>query len=153
MNIKFSLAMFLLLVSPAFSQTAAEMDAMLGADTVSAATAARFVLGAAELLPSGLSGQAAERAAYEAASSNGWIKVAADDAVTLKDTAFLVMRAFDLSGGAMYSLFRNPRYAYREMVYKKLIAGRADQDMKVSGARLLLILDKTAGYIGDGGAK
>ena len=42
----------------------------------------------------------------------------------------------------MYSLFGNPRYAYREMVYKRLITGNADQNMKVSGSRLLLILGR-----------
>jgi len=141
----FSLLLFLTVFMPgsfAFAQTAAELDAMLTADTVSAARAARFVLGAADLLPAGLSGDEAERAAYSMASSNGWINTASGEAATMKDTAFLIMKAFDLKGGVMYSLFGNPRYAYREMVYQKLIPGNTDQSMKVSGAKLLLILDK-----------
>ena len=146
MNIKRLLLLFSLLISHfslAFAQTAAEMDTMLAADTVSSARAARFVLGAADLLPAGLSGNEAERAAYDMASSNGWINASSGEAVTMKDTAFLIMKAFDLKGGVMYSLFGNPRYAYREMVYHKLIPGSTDQGMKVSGARLLHILDKT----------
>ena len=144
------------LTVPAFAQTASEIDTMLTADTVSAAKAARFVLGAADLLPAGLSGNEAEssteaegrgspleRAAYDMASSKGWIKTSSGEAVTMKDAAFLIMKALDLKGGVMYSLFGNPRYAYREMVYRKLITGQADQGMKVSGAKLLLILDKT----------
>ena len=126
----------------AFAQTAAELDSLLTADTVSAARAARFVLEASDLLPSGLSGNEAERAAYDMAASNGWIKAAASEAVTMKDVAFLIMKAFNLKGGVMYSLFKNPRYSYREMVYRKIITGKADQGMKVSGSRLLLILDK-----------
>ena len=162
----------LLILMPvlAFAQTAAEMDAMLTADTVSSARAARFILGAADLLPSGLSGPEAEssteaegiandssrgspleKAAYDMASSNGWINAASSEAVTMKDAAFLIMKAFDLKGGVMYSLFSNPRYAYREMVYRKLIPGSTDQGMKVSGAKLLLILEKTLNYAGEGG--
>ena len=43
----------------------------------------------------------------------------------------------------MYSLFHTPRYAYREMVYRKLIQGRANPSMKVSGQRLLQIIDRS----------
>jgi len=125
------------------AQTAADMETMLGSDTVSTAAAARFVLGAADLLTPGLSGSEAERAAYEMASSRGWVKASAGDAISMEETAFLVMKAFDLKGGLMYSLFKNPRYAYREMVYRKLIPGQTYQGTKVSGAKLLQILDKT----------
>ena len=150
MNIRrqlFLLSLFFFLTafmpfSFAFAQTASELDTMLTADTVSGARVARFVLGAADLLPAGLSGNEAERAAYDMAASKGWIKVSSGEAVTMKNAAFLVMKAFDLKGGVMYSLFGNPRYAYREMVYHKLIPGSTDQSMKVSGAKLLLILDK-----------
>ena len=152
MNIKRCLILFLLLL-PAFifAQTAAEMDAILGANTVSAAGAARLVLGAADLLPEGLSGAEAASRAYDMASSNGWVKIAAGESVTLKDAAFLMMKAFNLKGGVMYSLFKNPRYAYREMVYRKLIMGPLDQGMKVSGASVLQILDKTLSYTGNNG--
>ena len=154
MNIKRYLAPLLVLLPMlAFGQTAAEMDGMLEAETVSAAKAARFVLGTVDLLPAGLSGPEAERAAYDMAASKGWIKALSGEALTLKDTAFLVMNAFELKGGLMYSLVKSPRYAYREMVYRKLIQGQTDQAMKVSGPRFLTILDKTSLYAGDGGSK
>ena len=139
---KYLLMFFILLPVLAFAQTASELDAMLQADTVTAAGAARFVLGAADLLPAGVSGVDAENAAYDIAGSKGWIKAAASDAVTLKDTAFLIMKAFNLKGGVMYSIFKNPRYAYREMIYQKNIMGQTDQGMKVSGSGLLAILGR-----------
>ena len=141
-------SVFFLLGAFVFAQTAAELDIVLQADTVSAAQAARFVLGAAGLLPPGLSGPAAESTAYETARSNGWLKSTAGENISLKETAFLIMRAFELKGGILYSLFKNPRYAYREMIYRKLIQGRTDQSMKMSGRRLLLILDRTLAYTG-----
>ena len=82
------------------------------------------------------------------AAANGWIKTAPEESATLKDAAFLIMKAFNLKGGVMYTLFRNPRYAYREMVYRKIIMGHADESMKVSGTRLLSMLDKTISYAG-----
>ena len=150
-----ALALFILFPVLAFSQTAAEMDDMLSSGIVSAARAARFVLGSADLLPQGISGPEAEKAAYDMAASKGWIRISADQSITQKDAAFLIMRAFDLKGGVMYSLFKNPRYAYREMTYRKLIQGRTDQSLKLSGPALLYILDRTLRYTGenaDGGA-
>ena len=153
MNIKKYIALFLFLLPvlvfaphPLDAQTASEIDAMLRSEKVSAAALARFVLGAADLLPQGLSGHGAEEAAYDMATSNGWIKTGANESATLKDTAYIIMKAFDLKGGVFYSLFKNPRYAYREMIYRNLISGHTDQAMQVTGERLLLILDKTIRY-------
>ena len=143
----FSLTVFPL-CHPAFAQTASEMDVMLAAEEVSAASLARFVLGAADLLPEDLSGFRAEEAAYQIAASRDWIKSAPGESVTYKEAAFIIMQAFDLKGGIMYTLFKNPRYAYREMIYRRLIMGHADQSMKVTGPRLLSMLDRTISYAG-----
>ena len=139
--------LFLLAVS-LHAQTAAELDTLLETDAVCAAVAARFVLEAAEILPPGLSGGEAETAAFELAVSKGWIKGSASDNATLKSTAFLVMKAFNLKGGLMYSIFKNPRYAYREMVYRKIIQERSDPAQAVSGPRLLRIIDRASVYAG-----
>ena len=140
---------FLLSALSLSAQTAEELDILLGTKEVSAAMGARFVLGAAGLIPPELHGAQAEAAAYKAAFSKGWIETKANDALTLRDTAFLVMNVFDLKGGIFYSFFKNPRYAYREMVYRKLIQGRADPGMTVSGQRLLQILGRSLNYSGD----
>ena len=149
-NIIIMMLLTVLVLAPTVlhAQTASEVDIILASDTVSAAKAAYFVLGAAGLMPSGQTGAEAERTAYNMASTNGWITASSNDAVTMKDTAFLVMKAFDIKGGLMYTLLGNPRYAYREMVYLRLITGRTDQDMAVTGPGLLLILDKTLSYAG-----
>jgi hypothetical protein len=46
----------------------------------------------------------------------------------------------------MYSLFPGPRYAYRELLYLKIIQGRADGNFTVSGDRLLQILGRALQY-------
>ena len=134
--------------SLAFAQTAAEMDTLLETGAVSVAAASRFVLGSAGLLP-GLSGTGAETAAYEEALSRGFVRAGAEDEITLMDTAFLIMNVFEIKGGLMYSLFQSPRYAYREMIYRRLILGRAYSNMKVSGWQLLQIIGRTLNYTGE----
>jgi len=146
------LAILFLSTLPLSAQTAAEMDALLQTDAVTIAASARFVLGAANLLPPDLSGAAAESAAWDLALSKGWVKGDSGGEVTLKDTAFLVMNAFNFKGGVLYSLFHSPRYAYREMVYLKLIQGRFDPAMKVSGTRLLQIIGSALSFSGENDA-
>ncbi|MDR2576224.1 MAG: hypothetical protein LBC52_07265 [Treponema sp.] len=150
MRIK-NLAMVFILFIPvtAFAQTAAELDLLLEADAVTTNVAARFVMGAAGLTATELSGAAANNAAYQTALSKGWVKGAPEDAINLQDTAFLMMNVFELKGGIMYSIFHNPRYAYREMIYKRLIPGRTYADMNLSGQRFLQILGRILNYTGE----
>jgi hypothetical protein len=61
------------------------------------------------------------------------------------------MVAFGLKGGLMYSLFPGPRYAYRELLYLKIIQGRADGGSAVSGERLLHIIAQALRYSGEDG--
>ena len=143
------IAMLLFSVPSVPAQTAEELDRMLETRKLNAARAARFVLGAAELLPEYLSGADAEDAAWIMAVENGWVPGGPDDTLRLADAAFLVMNAFGIKGGIMYSIFHNPRYAYREMVYKKLIQGRSDPGFTISGERLLQIIGRTLHYSGE----
>jgi hypothetical protein len=59
------------------------------------------------------------------------------------------MKAFALKGGLMYTLFPGLRYAYRELAYRKIITGRAYSTMRVSGERLLRLLDRALVYSED----
>jgi len=130
------------------AQTAKEMDALLAGDTVSYARAARYVLPAAGVLPAAVS----EADAFKAALEKGWLPENSDPAapIRLDETAGLVMRAFSLEGGLMYSLFPGPRYAYRELAYRNYIQGRRDPAQPVSGGRLVLILGRILDAKGGG---
>jgi hypothetical protein len=133
------------------AQDAGDMDALIETPAVSGAQAARFVLGAAGLLPAGLSGAEAETAAWEEARARGWAGGGGSAALSLKDAAFLVMGAFGFKGGLMYSLFPGPRYAYRELLQLRIIQGRADENFTVSGERLLHIIAQALRYSGEDG--
>jgi hypothetical protein len=126
------------------AQTAREMDALFEAGAVSYAQAARFILSASGVLADNVSGENA----FTAAQSRGWLPetAAAGDAAKLEGVAFLLMKSFDLKGGLFYRLFPNSRYAYRELVYHRIIPGGADSSLALSGEYFFLILGRTMDF-------
>ena len=134
----FLFAFCLLLALPSFAQTAAEMDALLGAETVSYDQAARFVLRAADV---------ADLSALEAfnfAMEQGWLpkNAGSGDAARLNGLSLLLMQAFELKGGLLYSATKSPHYAYRELEYRGIISGRTDPLMAVTGEQFFYLLGK-----------
>ncbi|MDL2229816.1 hypothetical protein LJC14_06155 [Treponema sp. OttesenSCG-928-L16] len=131
-----------------FAQTAQDMDAVLAAENVSYAQAARFVLSASEVLSQDVSAESA----FAEALSRGWIPedTAAEDPISMGKLSLLIMKSFDLSGGFMYALFPVSRYAYRELSYKQIIQGRSDPAVFLSGERFLHILGRTLSYVEEG---
>jgi hypothetical protein len=130
----------------AFGQSGAEIDALLGTGEVSVALAARFVLPAADVLPA----DAKAELAFSTVLEKGWLppETAPDSPIKLSTLSLLVMKAFDLPGGMMYRIASSPRYAYRELLYLKLIQGISDPSQTVSGERLMRILGRALDYKG-----
>jgi hypothetical protein len=126
------------------AQTAAEMDDILASGAINFAQASRFVLAAADVAD-----EQAETA-YALAFEKGWLpkKAAPDHPVRAGELCFLIMNAFDIEGSFLYALFPGPRYAFRELNYLRLIPGRRDPALAVSGEELLLFLTLTAEYQG-----
>jgi hypothetical protein len=131
------------------AQTAAELDALLESPAVTCGQAAWFTLASApsDILTGGAAG------ALRTARENRWLprEAAADDPVRLGDLSFLIMQAFDLKGGLMYTLLPGKRYAFRTMVSRSFIQGASDPAMTVSGERFLQILGKVLEFFGDQG--
>ena len=127
--------------APAFipAQTAAELEAVLDNPAVTCAQAAWFTLAAA---PPDYDLTGGAEGAFKTARGKGWLprEAAADDPVRLGTLSFLIMKAFDIKGGLMYTLLPGERYAFRTMVSRSLIQGAADPAMTVSGERFLHIL-------------
>ena len=67
----------------------------------------------------------------------------ADDTVNLKGLSIMVMRAFALQGGLLYTLTGSPHHAYRELQRMGIIQGRADPLLPVSGEMLLFTINRT----------
>jgi hypothetical protein len=138
----FRTALCFFFITPAFlpAQTAERLDALLDSAGVSYAEAAMIVLPAA-----GLAGEdVSPEAAFAEARARGLLPEAAEPGGTVRlgNLAFLVTGAFNMKGGLFYALFPGPRYAYRELVQRRLIQGRNDPALTVSGERLLRILGR-----------
>jgi hypothetical protein len=126
--------------SPAINQsTADEIETLLNTNAVTYSQAVRFVLEAADLAEIADPG-----AAFLYAKEQNLLpkKAAPDAAVTLENISFILMKSFKIKGGIHYTISNNPHYAYRELVYKEIIQGRADPGMKVSGDQLLFMIGK-----------
>jgi hypothetical protein len=127
---------FLALTIQIFAQTAAEIEALLSSEALNYEQAASFVLRAADV--------PASSATYTHAAGQKWLsaKTAADGNAVLNEVSLLIMGAFDIQGGIIYSLTKNPRYAYRELVHLGVIQDRADPGLPVSGELLVFMVGK-----------
>jgi hypothetical protein len=144
--IKYALPLFLLATAvPAFSQTAADLEQLLNTGEITCAQAAYFTLSQALENP-----PPEPLAAFRYASEQGWFPKNAEAAehIRMGRLSLLMVRAFDLSGGLMYQLFPNSRYAYREMTSHGFIDCRSYPGLKVSGKSFLFILGRLIEYKG-----
>jgi hypothetical protein len=116
--------------------TAVEIETLLSTDAVTYAAAARFLLEASETMKT-----SNPEEAFNYAVEQNWLPktAAANDPARLDAISLLLMRSFNIKGGLLFSITKNSHYAYRELVYKKIIQGRTDPSIKLSGERLLLI--------------
>ncbi|HTP57693.1 MAG TPA: hypothetical protein VMM82_02180, partial [Spirochaetia bacterium] len=66
--------------------------------------------------------------------------LAANAPVSLGDYSYLLMKAFNVTGGIFYSLFPSPRYACRELGFLRVIPSDARPLRSVSGEEAVRIL-------------
>jgi outer membrane protein OmpA-like peptidoglycan-associated protein len=135
------------LTAPAFlfaqttgrQSTAQEIETLLGTNAVTYAQAARFALEASDALA-----VRDPNEAFRYAQEHGWLpgNVSANDTARLDGISLLLMGSFNISGGIFYSIAKNPHYAYRELVYREVIRGRADPAMNVSGELFLFLTSR-----------
>ncbi len=123
-----------------WSQSAEDVDRLLASEAVDYATATRFVLLAAELVAA----DADPLDCYGQAVDRRWLAAGRDPAAPIRLNEFsdLCVRAFGLQTGVLYRLLPGPRYAYRELVYRKMIQGRSDPGQFVPGDRVVRILGR-----------
>jgi len=136
LTLLFSAAAFVSAQSAGRQSTAQEIETLLGTNAVTYAQAARFALEASDSLA-----VSDREEAFRYAQERGWLpkNVAANDTARLDGISLLLIRSFNIGGGIFYTITKNPHYAYRELVYREVIRGRADPAMKVSGELFLFL--------------
>ena len=65
-----------------------------------------------------------------------------NEAVTLGQFSYMIMQVHDIEGGLFYRLLPGPRYALRELRFKRIVQGRSYTGMYFSGERALRILGR-----------
>ncbi|MGA2615213.1 MAG: hypothetical protein ABSG38_17395 [Spirochaetia bacterium] len=144
------LAVFLL---PAWAasveaQSNAVVDSLLSEKAATFGEAVYMVMAAITAVPD----TASPADAITALQAQKWeVKVQdASSPVTLGQYSYLLMRAFKMRGGLMYSLFPGPRYAARELAFRKLISGDSSPYRTLSGEEVVQILGSVMSYEGAG---
>ena len=130
------LSISVLSVSADFNST---MDSVLEEKNVSYGSAAYMLL-----VGTGVLGEEAsvQEAAEKMSSKFPSTKKNYDNSLTIGDLSFMIMNAYNMNGGLMYSLFPGPRYAVRELRHKKILQGKSYSTMHISGERACRILGR-----------
>jgi hypothetical protein len=122
-----------------FAQSNEFIDQVLTKKQLDAGSAAYLVLAASALVDPSVSPDQA----LETLGQRGWnVKLSSPTTpVTLGQYSYLLMRAFNISGGLLYRAFPGPRYAERELVYRGFITDKANPYRTLSGEEALRILN------------
>ena len=141
---------YFLFDNPLHAQTAAKIEWLLEQNMVSYQEAALLTLEASGHLDPTNNTKAEDAFAF--AMERRWLpaNMQGDYAVNLKGLSLLIMRAFNIKGGLFYTIFKNPHYAYRTLVYYNIIQGRADPLMYITGDYFLFTLNRAMYLSGNG---
>ncbi|MDR1903813.1 MAG: hypothetical protein LBQ88_16215 [Treponema sp.] len=145
----FGFSILLLFVQFLPAQTANSIDNLLKTGEVSCGQALIFIIEAAQQNAGPAVKADFSEKLMEELGKDSRFRQNNTSPITLGGLSLLVMKAFDLRGGIFYSLFPNDRYAYRELVFKKVIEGRADPTQRVSGETFLYVLGQISLQLGD----
>jgi len=132
------LVLLLSMSLPLAAQSNQLLDQLLDQPAAQFGDVVYMTLTAAKLLPE----TATPEQALETLQQQDWkVQILPAEApIPLGDYAYLLMKAFKLSGGLFYSLFPVPRDACRELGYLKIITADARPNRNVSGEEAVRIL-------------
>lgn len=140
------LALYVVTAASVVAQSSEFVDQLLADKQTTYGQVSYLVLVASE----NLSEDSDVTRAFEQLDALGWAPAgaSADSQVTMASYASILMRAFGLKGGIMYTLFPGPRYAYREMAARQVIQGKSDPGMSVDGSSAIRMLGRVFDIVG-----
>lgn len=147
-SLLFSIVVGVAVSAGAYAQSNSTLDIIIATNHVTFGEAAYLVLTAADKIP----GDASFTQAASTIDKQGWkIRAAASGkSITLGTYSYMIMRALDMHGGIMYTLFPGPRYAERELNYRGFIHGDATPYRQLSGIEAISILGEVTRSKGGG---
>lgn len=129
---------FVLLAVPLMSQQSNVIDDVISQRSIDLQNAAYLALTAGDMIDDSTD----PTEALNFLQDLGWSIKKADSnrVLTLGDSAVLLMNSLEVKGGIMFSLTKQPRYAYKEMVFRGILKPEEDLKRAVSGIEFLAIL-------------
>lgn len=120
------------------------IDQLLEEDRATYGKTVYLVLTAAELL----SEEDSVQKAFTLLNEKDWgIKIKQEmDVINIGEYSFLLMKAFNINGGIMYSIFPGPRYAARELYYLGFFFENPSADRYISGEEIVEILGRVLAW-------
>lgn len=93
--------------------------------------------------------------AYSFLCEKGWIdsSLAASAPISLKEFSGICMKAWNLSGGLMYTITKSDWYAFKELKAKGFLQATDDPSMKISGGKALDVIYQCMEYAENRGQK
>ncbi len=133
---------FFLLQLPLFSQSNELIDKLLGERHADFGDAVYLVLAGANLVDKDATVTDAGEVAINYLKKSGWkVRIKKpDEEITLGEYSLVIMKAFKITGGIMYTIFPCPRYASRELYYLGFVTGSKDPFRRISGMEAVSIL-------------
>jgi hypothetical protein len=130
--------LLVVLSTPLYSQSNEMLDLLLTQSPARYGETCYLALTAAGRLPEA----ATPAVAFAEARASGLVAARAgqSDPVRLDELSLLVMKAFGMKGGVMYSLFPVERYAFRELAYRGVVSAGDRSARYVSGEEVIRII-------------
>jgi hypothetical protein len=126
-NMKTKLIILLILLTPVitlFAQSNIELDRFLNQKTADLATSIWLVYLSVGELPQDSIPQDAVDKLLQSKQGKRFQGSDVSTPITYGQFAMLMMDSYDLPGGLMYTIYKNPRYAASEFTYKKWMPGK-----------------------------
>lgn len=122
-----------------FSQNAQKVSEILESNEISKAQASYFVC----VYQNFASETVEENQAFEILTQKNLFKSQENpqEKISLSKSCYLIAKTSQMKGGIFYSIFKSPRYAFREFKALKIVPQNADPNQKVSGSELIALLN------------
>lgn len=122
-----------------FAQNAQKVSEILESNEISKAQASYFVC----VYQNFASETVEENQAFEILTQKNLFKSQENpqEKISLSESCYLIAKSSQMKGGIFYSIFKSPRYAFREFKALKIVPQDADPNQKVSGSELIALLN------------
>lgn len=134
-KVLFAFAISFFVALPMFSQSSEEVSAILESEKATIAQISYLPAVYANLI----SEDDSEAQAVEALKNKGFLNasVNADSEATLAQAAGILVKSLEIKGGLFYTIFKNDRYAFKELKAQGILPQSADPQDSFSGRDFL----------------